>query len=85
MNIEIAKSFLKELRELCIKHNAFISGCGCCESPYAKNKEGEYPYQNIKVEYEINEVIAYADININDKWVTLRLDDNGYSINTRWL
>ena len=29
-------SFFKEYKELCLKYEFFVGGCGCCESPYFK-------------------------------------------------
>ena len=32
---ELGEAFLQELWDLCQKHGAEISGCGCCKSPWA--------------------------------------------------
>lgn len=39
LNKEKIIDFLREYRELCKKHNIFIGGCGCCNSPFLE--EGE--------------------------------------------
>lgn len=34
MGEEALKSFLQDLFEVCKKHDASITGCGCCQSPF---------------------------------------------------
>lgn len=84
MNIENAKTYLKELMEFCIKHDTFISGCGCCDSPFAMNGKGEYTYKNINVEVDGENIIAFMDINVDDAWVTLKYDGENFTANKKW-
>lgn len=48
--------FVKELTELSKKYGVYISGCGCCDSPYLTNEkqwctEGELQWNNETDEY----------------------------------
>jgi hypothetical protein len=39
-------AFLAELKPLMIKHEVFIGGCGCCDSPYLVLME-DSPYKTV--------------------------------------
>lgn len=49
--------FVKELTELSKKYGVYISGCGCCGSPFLTDKAPDYPdgdlyWNNETKEYE---------------------------------
>ena len=51
--------FLYEYLLLCLKHNKFITACGCCNSPFLRWKEAKQfvqinivEYENIDIDYE---------------------------------
>lgn len=47
------EEFLKELTELCKKHNIGIGGCGCDGSPFLFNmKTDEITHENLEYDFD---------------------------------
>lgn len=42
MNAEKKQAFLAELNKLSKKHQIYIGGCGCCNSPYLLDETEDY-------------------------------------------
>ncbi len=49
LNKEMLK---KELVALCAKYEINISGCGCCNSPWILDKDGELVFEGVSVTKE---------------------------------
>jgi hypothetical protein len=41
MKPEDIKSLLHDLQAICAKHQVSLGGCGCCDSPFIKDAQGE--------------------------------------------
>ena len=61
--------FLVEYEKLCIKHEMFINGCGCCDSPYL-DEIGNIECNNNKLSFDLqywneeSQYITYSNIDL---------------------
>ena len=51
---EKAKQFLKDYKELCLKHKIYVDDCGDCNSPWLSQIEKGY-------EFELDEQIQHLE------------------------
>lgn len=57
-----ADKFLRDLKALCEKYNMEIGGCGCCGSPFVRDKKSkEYVAEDVNMELEKGVLRFVAD------------------------
>ena len=60
--VELLSNFVKELIEICRKHNIELGGCGCCGSPYFSSVINSHiEGDNLRIHLKENKFVATFD------------------------
>lgn len=68
--------FLRAYRELCLKHNLQIGGCGCCHSPYVTGLSKGPAYDALSELEMYDDGVLVHDTEINGEFITVKYSED---------